>query len=267
MENLNENRVNRFLIFSVWFLLIAVGIQSFFLFRLYQKVDGPGAGLSENANITVANRKAAPDPKIVLPDQVQSPHQHLMIIPKSAHSSVNAQPQSRPDTPLRGKHAQGLFDSFFHKTMLGGSDPFTEMEAIRQEMDQILASAFGQFQNQAMLRSPFDDDPSFGSPLDLTDDGEDYTIRIELPGVKETEFSVDLQDQILTVAGNTSEKIEETDGNRMVRNELRSGLFQRSIRLPGPVDAEKVNASYNDGVLTVTVPKLEKIPAKRTMTI
>jgi HSP20 family protein len=45
------------------------------------------------------------------------------------------------------------------------------------------------------------------------------------------------------------------------------GRFHRSLTLPGPVDAERMNAAYKDGVLTVTVPKAEQIPAKRHMTI
>ena len=263
MEDLNTNRMNKYLTFLVWGLFVAVGIQSFFLIRIYKQLDSSGVGLSEGIGLTEANPKTALKPKMMGPDQVQ-PTQQLRIIPENAHSSL-VHPQNPLNTPSYGKHAPGLFDSFFQKTTLGGFDPFDEMEAIRQEMDQILASAFGQFQKDAT--SLFDDNHDFGTEMDLTDDGDDYTIRIELPGVKETELSVDLQDQTLTVAGNTSEELKETDGNQMVRTELRSELFQRSIRLPGPVDAEKVNTSYNDGVLTVTVPKMEKIPAKRTMTI
>ena len=93
-------------------------------------------------------------------------------------------------------------------------------------------------------------------------------VQMNIPGADESNISVTLDDRLLTISGRTSSETKEgEDTDRFLRVERQSGQFQRSLTLPGPVDAERMNAAYKGGVLTVTIPKAEQIPAKRHMTI
>jgi HSP20 family protein len=96
---------------------------------------------------------------------------------------------------------------------------------------------------------------------------EAYTVRADLPGLEEKDIRVSLEEDVLTIQGKqASEKQEEKKGVRWV--ERAHGSFHRAIRLPAEVDAAKVAASYRQGVLTVTLPKLpEAKPEVRTIPI
>lgn len=85
-------------------------------------------------------------------------------------------------------------------------------------------------------------------PVDLYEDDNNVYARFELPGFKKEELSVDLENAVLTVS--VSRKAEEKEG----RDQLSAS---RSVTVPEGVDAEKVNAKFEDGILTVTLPKQE----------
>jgi HSP20 family protein len=95
----------------------------------------------------------------------------------------------------------------------------------------------------------------FTPRMDVTESDEAYRVQADLPGVAEKDIQVSLQDGVLTIQGKLeSEKVdEERTGFRHV--ERASGSFHRAIELPEQIDAEGVKASYQNGVLTVTVPK------------
>ena len=98
--------------------------------------------------------------------------------------------------------------------------------------------------------------------LDVQEDKDKFTIRVELPGLKRENIEVSLQDGALVVSGERrAEKIEE--GVEIHRQERFYGKFQRALTLPAPVAADKVKAAYKDGVLTVTLPKAEEAKPKQ----
>ena len=112
-------------------------------------------------------------------------------------------------------------------------------------------------------------DRFFGSPvsawapaLEMHEDKDKFTVRVELAGLKREDIEVSLQDGALIISGERkSEKTEE--GVAVHRQERFYGKFQRALMLPEPVSAEKVKADYKEGVLTVTLPKTEEAKPRK----
>ena len=97
----------------------------------------------------------------------------------------------------------------------------------------------------------------FGSRLprvDVIDRENEIFIRAELPGVSKENLEVSLHEGILTLSASTQKEEQEEKG-QYYRRELSRGEFQRTIRLPGPVESEKAKASFKDGILELTLPK------------
>jgi HSP20 family protein len=94
-------------------------------------------------------------------------------------------------------------------------------------------------------------------PIDVADRDDHIEVKAELPGLKPEEFSVRVQGDFLTVRAERKEESERKEDNYVVR-ERRSGSFARAIRLPATVNSEKSTADYKDGVLTLTLPKVEQ---------
>ena len=97
--------------------------------------------------------------------------------------------------------------------------------------------------------------PGFAPRVDVTESDEAYTVRADLPGLEEKDIQVSLEEGVLTIQGQLeSETDENGPGVRYV--ERAKGSFRRAIELPAEIEAAKVTASYRQGVLTVTLPKL-----------
>ena len=99
-------------------------------------------------------------------------------------------------------------------------------------------------------------------PLDAVEEGDDILVRASVPGVNPEDIEVTIEDGILSIKGETKEEHEVKDGGYLMR-ERRSGSFHRSIRLPDTVDADKAETGYQNGVLTIKLPKVEAKKAKR----
>jgi len=97
--------------------------------------------------------------------------------------------------------------------------------------------------------------------LDLYQNNDNIVAVIELPGMRKEDIEISLQDGTLTISGERKEERGTEDG--ATRTERYTGKFRRSITLPTRVDANKVNATYKDGILTVTLPKAEEAKPKQ----
>jgi HSP20 family protein len=100
----------------------------------------------------------------------------------------------------------------------------------------------------------------FAPASEASADGEGYRVVLELPGVPEDAVDVTVHDRVLMVKGEKKSAREEK-GDTYFFSERTYGAFQRSFRLPEDADVDRVAAEMKDGVLTVTVPKLEEIPS------
>jgi HSP20 family protein len=102
--------------------------------------------------------------------------------------------------------------------------------------------------------------------IDISETDKQLKIAADLPGVEAKDVQVTLDDDLLTIRGETSqERRDESDSYHVV--ERARGAFQRSIRLPAHVDPEQVEASFQNGVLTISLPKPADQPSRRQIPI
>jgi HSP20 family protein len=98
--------------------------------------------------------------------------------------------------------------------------------------------------------------------MDLSETADAVQVRMDVPGFTPAEINVQLSSNVLTVSGEHVEE-EKTEGKTYHRLERRSGSFSRSVALPAPVDEDKIDAQYRDGVLTVSMPKTQEARSRR----
>jgi HSP20 family protein len=138
----------------------------------------------------------------------------------------------------------------------GAQTPFQELNRIRHEINQIFGDPLG-------LLAPSTSFFESGEPMiDVYEDKDKITVKAEVPGMKKEEIDVSLQGNTLTIAGERKRE-EEQKTVESYRSERYFGRFQRSITLPAPVDANKIQATYKEGVLTVNLPKAEEAKPKQ----
>jgi HSP20 family protein len=97
--------------------------------------------------------------------------------------------------------------------------------------------------------------------MDVRDTDKGLEITVEAPGVDQKDIKIDVDDNVLTVSGEKKSETEKKDANYRVSERV-YGSFRRSIMLPTNVDAEKITASMDKGVLTITAPKNGKSQTK-----
>lgn len=111
--------------------------------------------------------------------------------------------------------------------------------------------------------------PVFGtSPaVNISEDENGYSLELAAPGLKKEDFKIDLDKDVLTISVNHEEEKAE-DKKGYTRREFRYGSFKRSFVLPEVVDVEAIKGSYDNGILTVQLPKKAEVkPAKKTIEI
>jgi HSP20 family protein len=102
----------------------------------------------------------------------------------------------------------------------------------------------------------------FTPRLDLSETEQHYQVKVDLPGLKPEEVKVEVRGAELWITGERKEEKEET-GKTFHRVERRSGEFRRILPLPTEVREEAIEAKVENGVLTVTVPKVEPVKPKK----
>jgi HSP20 family protein len=143
-------------------------------------------------------------------------------------------------------------------------DPFQDLRDAQEEMAQMaqmaqmsprLAHALGLHgQPQGSGRA---ETTAWAPALDISERKDAYLVTVELPGVEAEDLEITLEDGLLTIQGErqfTSESSEQ----QFHRIERRYGAFRRSITLPAQVQAEQIEASFDNGVLQIVVPKMEE---------
>jgi HSP20 family protein len=122
-------------------------------------------------------------------------------------------------------------------------------EPFSREIDRMFDAFFGQSEQQARRWVP---------PMDLVEADDHFVLKADLPGLSEGDVSIEVQDGSLTISG---ERKSEHEGHERgwYRIERAFGSFNRSLTLPDGVDADRIEASFSNGVLEVRIPK----PAER----
>ncbi len=110
-------------------------------------------------------------------------------------------------------------------------------------------------------------DEDFGLSLwtpavDIAEQDNDYVVKVELPGMSKDDVKITLESNILTIRGEKKQEkdLKEENYHRIERS---YGSFQRSFTLPTTVKSDKIDASYRDGILSITLPKMEEAKPKQ----
>ncbi|MBC6937782.1 MAG: Hsp20/alpha crystallin family protein [Chloroflexi bacterium] len=133
-------------------------------------------------------------------------------------------------------------------------NPFREMAAMQNMMDRMFNETWrglGPSWGETGLGA-------FNLALDIHETDTDYTVTTDLPGVTAEHINVKFQDGALLIEAEIPEQTVQKEGQRVLLQERRYGKFSRSVRLPQPVNVANVEASFQDGVLTLTLPKAEE---------
>jgi HSP20 family protein len=126
---------------------------------------------------------------------------------------------------------------------------------LRDDLNSLLESPFwSSFGRAGQLFS------GWSPALDLYQNNNNIIAVVELPGMHKEDIEISLHDGMLTIAG---ERRSATPNGDVERSERYVGKFRRSITLPARVDANKVSATYRDGILTVTLPKADEAKPKQ----
>jgi HSP20 family protein len=134
-------------------------------------------------------------------------------------------------------------------------EPFGELRRMQENMDRLWRGFYHNGEdNQEIER--------WAIPLDVMEEGDNIVIHASMPGVDPKEIEVSVENDVLTIKGQTKVERERKEGNYLMK-ERRTGSFHRSLRLPDTVDTEKAHPYYDNGVLTVTLPKVEAKKAKK----
>ena len=133
------------------------------------------------------------------------------------------------------------------------SDPFRPIEQLFDEMWRNWPNRY--FEGDTTR-------PFLRPAMDVVENENNITVRVDLPGLTGDDVHVEMEDNVLTIKGEIGDTIEK-DGERYHYRERYSGSFQRSLRLPNTIDAEKVDASFDNGVLNIVLPKVPQAQPKK----
>lgn len=127
---------------------------------------------------------------------------------------------------------------------------------------QVASRHLNRLFDEALSSSLLGDETSLAGnwipPVDIVEDQNQVRIAAELPGVKPENVRISVENNILTIAGEKSFERSEGDETRAHRYERTYGSFERSFTVPSAVDAERIEARYEHGMLYVTLPKAER---------
>jgi HSP20 family protein len=138
--------------------------------------------------------------------------------------------------------------------------PFEEMDRLMENFfpRQWLRPFRWEMPTWSELGAPLD----VRSPrVDIIDRDNDIVVKAEIPGVKKEDLDVSMTDTTVTIKGSTSHEEKQEKGN-YYRCEITRGSFSRTVALPANVDTDKAKAVFNDGILELTIPKVEKAKRK-----
>jgi HSP20 family protein len=99
--------------------------------------------------------------------------------------------------------------------------------------------------------------------IDVTETDDAYAVKAELPGVRKDDIDVKIDGNVVSISAKVERNQEQKDGERVIRRERYSGAFSRSFSLASDIDDMKASAQYQDGVLSLSLPKKARAEQKR----
>jgi HSP20 family protein len=139
-------------------------------------------------------------------------------------------------------------------TIVRRAGPFGDLLSLRQAMDRLFEDSFvnprtWQFGEGQLV------------PVDVYATTDDVLVEAILPGVKPDEVEITVEGNTLSISGDTSSMIPEHEG--LLLQEIRRGRFVRTLTLPEGLEADKATATFEDGILTLRIPKAEQVKPRQ----
>jgi HSP20 family protein len=142
-------------------------------------------------------------------------------------------------------------------TIVRRPSPFGELLSLRQAMDRLFEDSF--VNPRSWGTGGFE---GMNLPLDVTTTADELVVEAALPGVKPEDVDITVENGTLTIRGQSSSERREGDGDYLLQ-EIRRGEFSRSLTLPTGLEPDKATASFDNGVLTLRVPKAEQVKPRQ----
>jgi HSP20 family protein len=142
-------------------------------------------------------------------------------------------------------------------TVLTRFEPFRDFSTLQDRINRVFRESYGSAGQDEPLTTS-----SFAPAVDVYEDEHNVTLKIEVPGIDEKDIDVRLENNTLTVHGERKIEKEEKEENYR-RVERQYGSFTRTFTVPNTVDTEKVSATYDKGVLKITLPKKAEAKPKQ----
>lgn len=143
--------------------------------------------------------------------------------------------------------------------MLTRWDPFRGAISLREAMDRLFEESFLRPFGESWI-TPWTE-RGVGVPIDMYETQNEVVVKASVPGIKPEDVNITVTDDLLTIKGETKAEQEVERGSYYLR-EHRYGAFERCVRLPVPIQADKAEAVFENGVLTLTLPKTEAVKPK-----
>lgn len=137
-------------------------------------------------------------------------------------------------------------------------DPFRELAEMNERMNRLTEGGFPRHEHFWRLWGP---DGGVGPAIDMYETKDALVVKASLPSAKPGDVDISVTGDTLTIKGEVKAEKDVKEGDYYVQ-ERRFGAFSRSIGLPLPVKTDKAEAAFEDGLLTVTIPKSEEVRPK-----
>lgn len=132
--------------------------------------------------------------------------------------------------------------------------PDNFIRTVNDEISSLLNRHFDSYFPEANY---WEDADTLTMPVEITDKGQEYDIRAELPGIKKEDLDIDIEENYLKINAKKYEEKDEKEKNYK-RSEFNYGEFSRVVQLPEEIDVEKTEAKLDSGVLKIIAPKMSK---------
>jgi len=142
-------------------------------------------------------------------------------------------------------------------TVITRWDPFREFTTVQDRLNRLFRDSYGSEDRDEALTTS-----AFAPAVDVYEDEHNVTLKVQVPGIDEKDIDIRIENNTLTLHGERKFEKEEKEEN-FRRVESSYGSFTRSFTLPQTVDAEKVTANYDKGVLKITLPKKAEAKPKQ----
>jgi len=153
--------------------------------------------------------------------------------------------------PLMSIHA----DSNVSANPLANDPIFKQFQQLQEDMNKI----FEEFNHNAFAGLKVDptitEGFTFTPDTDLKDNGDEYELKMDLPGMDDKNIKIEVEGNYLSVTAKSEESKEKKEDGKIIHQERHVGVIQRGMTLPKDANLEKYKSDYKNGVLTITIPK------------